>query len=757
MNITKSSQQSHTEVRRCPNCDHILPPHAQFCGTCGKRITSALSHTLQGQKTDIHERYRITSLVRRQSYVQMFLAVDTQEHQPVMMRDIDITSLPEQACQRALTVVQQEYDLLRRLSIPDVMPLIDQQYAKGHLYSIAQWPFAYDHQPTNKQTTNTLDDLLQSGIGLPGEEKALTWTERLAQAIASLHEQRIVLGDLDPHTIVVSGDNYDSTPALSVFWLPRQMRPLLKPTVTQPISHFMAPEARQGYVQPCSDVYSLGAILYLLLTGLPPVPDQKKNAIPAPHEINNHISNGLDELVMRALNTDPLARFAHPTELAGALRQYAEEATLQQTTRTFSLFKGKREGSPGKPLTKRSTRVLKETLASWPHATNKATSSSDEQEKAVVSEQDQSAQQPIEDVTTVIIKAGDMQRIVEQEVTRLQQQNKQADEPAIAETDDPIKQKEATPDTADETPTEPKNVASPPGTEQKAIEDISTVKVSIEEVKKQETPKPISVSTRKTVDMELADAPTSEDPAVSQKKLVSNVETEKAPTVPAGEPPAASPHLARPPAVINPSSRQPAPLGEQMKKLITGPLPALPLLHQRPGALVTHRSAAPASLAPGTEAPLVDRLRRFVLGRQQYNTAAAALIETPLRVQPHQSYLMRIKIMGRDTTSNPGTGLSGLVKDDVVHIEVRSALFHKYAYIVQQAEVQLPGQGYAAAITIPLQPLSDGPSGRRERLHIHFMDKKRNPLYEKPFAVEIFISPLVQAGREGHNVLPIPL
>src|SRR5579884_1378382 len=234
MNITKSSQQGHTEVRRCPNCDHILPPHAQFCGTCGKRITSALLHTPQGQKTDIHERYRITSLVRRQSYVQVLLAVDTQEHRPVMMRDIDITSLSEQARQRALMVVQQEYDLLRRQGIPDVMPLIDQRYAQGHLYSIAQWPFACDHQPANKQPTNTLDDLLQSGIGLPGEEKALAWTEHLAQAIARLHEQRIVLGDLDPHTIIVSGDTYDSTPALSVFWLPRQMRPLLKPIDPQP-------------------------------------------------------------------------------------------------------------------------------------------------------------------------------------------------------------------------------------------------------------------------------------------------------------------------------------------------------------------------------------------------------------------------------------------------------------------------------------------------------------------------------------------
>jgi hypothetical protein len=42
-------------------------------------------------------------------------------------------------------------------------------------------------------------------------------------------------------------------------------------------------------------------------------------------------------------------------------------------------------------------------------------------------------------------------------------------------------------------------------------------------------------------------------------------------------------------------------------------------------------------------------------------------------------------------------------------------------------------------------------------LHIFFMDEMRRPLYEKPFIVELFISYLVQPGREGHNVLTIPI
>ncbi len=162
---------------------------------------------------------------------------------------------------------------------------------------------------------------------------------------------------------------------------------------------------------------------------------------------------------------------------------------------------------------------------------------------------------------------------------------------------------------------------------------------------------------------------------------------------------------------------------------------------------------------------LLKRLQRFLLGEQQHTTTAAALIETPLRVQPNQGYTIRIHLMGREVgTAPPGAkkgtqpvGLSAIVRNEIVHIEVRSAIFQNYAYVAQRADVQMPGEGFAAEVLIPMQTLSDGPSGRRERLHIFFMDEMKRPLYEKPFAVEVFVSRLVQSGREGHNVLTIPL
>jgi hypothetical protein len=177
-----------------------------------------------------------------------------------------------------------------------------------------------------------------------------------------------------------------------------------------------------------------------------------------------------------------------------------------------------------------------------------------------------------------------------------------------------------------------------------------------------------------------------------------------------------------------------------------------------PRALLTQQ-IQPTETDTNEDASFLQRVQRFILGEQKHTTMAAALIETPMRIQPTQSYAMRIQIIGRDQLKDETQtgGLTALACGDIVHIEVRLALYQSYAYMVQQADVAMPASGYAAEVTVPMHPLSTGPASRRERLHIFFMDKERNPLYEKPFVIELFVSPLVQLGSEGHNVLSIPI
>ena len=143
--------------------------------------------------------------------------------------------------------------------------------------------------------------------------------------------------------------------------------------------------------------------------------------------------------------------------------------------------------------------------------------------------------------------------------------------------------------------------------------------------------------------------------------------------------------------------------------------------------------------------------------------AAAAIIETPLRVLPGQLYTIRMHVMGRNlvessTQKQQGSGgLSALTHGDIAVVEVRSVLRESFAYVVQMATVTIPAEGYVAEVSIPMQPLSSTPTGRRDRLHIFFLNEQRHPLYEKPFVLEIFVSHHVKRGSEGHHVLTIPM
>jgi hypothetical protein len=428
---------------------------------------------------------------------------------------------------------------------------------------------------------------------------------------------------------VVDENNYSGLPALMVFWLPLPLRALLPHTsITSDPSPFTAPEALQGNVETRSDIYSLGALLYLLLTGQPPNDPIQRTEHPLlrPREHNPHINSAIDAIVMRALSLESTDRFQSAAEMADALIQlYVNTQQAQGQRRGFA------DGSGTLP-----TEIVPEAI-------------------------DTDAQH-IDDPEDITISVVPLQaRLAKWYQTQQQSAN------------------------------------------QEIVEDQTPQPTEEEAPLKQEEPEPPPENT-------------------------------------------GSEH-------VEPS------LAQRFHQRLSG---FLPVLSRHPGTIQKGRSAqAPSSPDKGFFLSWLERLKRFLLSEQQHSTTAAALIETPLRVQPDQGYTMRIHLTGRDepVLPEPGTswgGLRVLVKGEIVHIEVRSALVQNYAYIVQRADVQLPGEGYAAEVTIPLQPLPHGPTGRHDRLHIFFMDELRRPLYEKPFVVEVLVSHLVQPGREGYNVLTIP-
>ncbi|MBP7687654.1 MAG: protein kinase [Thermoflexales bacterium] len=106
-----------------------------------------------------------------------------------------------------------------------------------------------------------------------------------------------------------------------------------------PPSDYAAPELRRrpapdlaGAI--CADAYSLGAILYELLTGKKPFePDRDDERVnrrlalpPRPGALNSKVTPAIDAVVMKALALDPEQRYQSPLELAAALTQARAEA-----------------------------------------------------------------------------------------------------------------------------------------------------------------------------------------------------------------------------------------------------------------------------------------------------------------------------------------------------------------------------------------------------------------------------------------------
>lgn len=679
----------------CPRCNAPLLPQATFCDSCGERLDKKkdISSLLQDEQ-DIQARYRITSLLRRRPNVNLYFALDNQQSRPgqrvmVAIRDIDITPLHDETRIQAIELVQQEYDSLCHWRLPYVMPLIDLRYFQGHLFVVAGYPSATSYATVDLENTQepalnlsrlyTLEDFLQSGQGLPLKQQTLRWIWCLCQALDGLHRHQIVIGELDPYTIILNENSDRAEPVLMISWLPPQLLKLLPSTraPAAPTSYFSAPETIQGEAEPRSDIYSLGAILYLLLAGSSPDEAvlRTRRRLRIPREWNTRVSTNVIDCMMKALSIEPSERFQSAGELVEALYN-----PLFRYVRTVELNRHDNEVS------------------------NTPNRSDDDVEKVRI-------------------------------VPLLQEH--------LARWRGPRPQTEA--------PVTPPSTSNP--------QDVETIQ---SEWKQQpptafeSTPLPDSLPFDENPDAQLI-GPSEQvnaQEAVGSQAAPSQAETTS---------PSPAPQTSQRTWKQRISGMLPAMTFDRLKESRSGQEPASA---QSTVDTDTTDATSATDITSQNEAatPWFKQLQRVILGQQQRTIMAAAIVESPLRVQPDQSFALRLHIMGRDEpTLPPGAqqgdqpaGLSNLVHGDTALIEVRSVLHQSFAYLVQQTTVAIPAAGYVAEVMIPMQPLSGIPSGRRDRLHIFFLDEKRHPLYEKPFVVEIFVSHLVKPGHEGHNVLTIP-
>ncbi len=162
----------------------------------------------------------------------------------------------------------------------------------------------------------------------------------VARAVEHLHQQGIIHRDLKPSNILLDADGQ---PYVTDFGLAKVFADGADVTATGVIAgtpSYMAPEqasGRRAEITPATDVYSLGAILYELLTGRPPFHEEStfdtlmavlSGDPPMPRSLNPRIPRGLELICLKCLAKEPRDRYGSAAALADDLDRFARGEVL---------------------------------------------------------------------------------------------------------------------------------------------------------------------------------------------------------------------------------------------------------------------------------------------------------------------------------------------------------------------------------------------------------------------------------------------
>src|ERR1043166_6941783 len=177
--------------------------------------------------------------------------------------------------------------------------------------------------------------LLEAAPALRSDpRRAVALMAKVARAVQYAHNQGILHRDLKPGNILLDGH---SEPLVSDFGLAKWLEPIGDLTRTPSIfgtPGYIAPEQVKGSTEnlsPAADVYSLGAVLFHLLTGQPPFTGehalkviQQASEKPAPklRNIAPNLDRDLETICAKCLELEPDARYQSAGELAEDLERW---------------------------------------------------------------------------------------------------------------------------------------------------------------------------------------------------------------------------------------------------------------------------------------------------------------------------------------------------------------------------------------------------------------------------------------------------
>ena len=266
---------------------------------------------------NLSERYRLEGRIGQGGMAVVYSGVDT-----VLRRRVAVKVLREQLAADAdfVQLFYTEAQHAAKLSHPNIVNIYDVG-REGENYFIVM----------ELVDGATLGEMIEKDGALP-EPVAIDFAAQICSGLAYAHRQGLQHRDVKPANILITKDDVVK---LSDFGIARavttQTMTMTAPGLVMGSVYYLSPEQAQGHeLRETSDLYSLGVVLYQMLTGKLPYTGESpvtvalkhvSSPIPSLDAEDVPISPALAAIVRKLLQKDPSDRFQSAVEVAKALRE----------------------------------------------------------------------------------------------------------------------------------------------------------------------------------------------------------------------------------------------------------------------------------------------------------------------------------------------------------------------------------------------------------------------------------------------------
>ncbi len=205
------------------------------------------------------------------------------------------------------------------LSNPHIVSIYDVGYVDGLHYIVMEYI-------EGKTLKEYIDE-----VGCIPWKQAAEYSIQICEGIEEAHNNSVVHRDIKPQNIIMTSDGVLKVTDFGIAKASTQATMTMVNNNTIGTAHYLSPEqARGGYTDKRTDIYSMGVVMYEMLTGQLPFDDESPVAIAIKHlqetatpvtQINKDVPKAFEEIVIKAMSKEQNSRYSSVSEMISDLQR----------------------------------------------------------------------------------------------------------------------------------------------------------------------------------------------------------------------------------------------------------------------------------------------------------------------------------------------------------------------------------------------------------------------------------------------------